>query len=109
MAKQLEESRLELHEKLCSMLGSREVYYQPPESIKMSYPSIVYDMYRINQRFADDLNYRIMPAYSVTIVDKNEDLDWINNMFETFDKYCSLERTYKSDNLVHYSFILYYL
>lgn len=109
MAKQLEESRLELHEKLCSMLGSREVYYQPPESINMSYPSIIYDMYRINQRFADDLNYRIMPAYSVTIIDKNENLDWINSMFETFEKYCSLERTYKADNLVHYSFILYYL
>lgn len=109
MARPLEEGRLELHEKLCSLLGSNSVYYQPPESIKLRYPAIVYDMYRINQRFADNLNYRIMPAYSVTIIDQSTDLDWVDKMFEEFQKYCSLERTYNADNLVHYSFILYYL
>ena len=109
MARQLEDGRLELHEKLCEMLGSRQVYYQPPETIKMKYPAIVYDLYRINQRFADNSNYRIMPAYSVTIIDRSTDLDWLDKMLETFPKYCSLERTYVAENLVHYSFILYYL
>lgn len=109
MARSLEDGRLELHEKLCTLLGSRQVYYQPPETIKMKYPAIVYDLYRVNQRFADNKNYRLMPAYSVTIIDKSTDLDWINEMLETFSKYCSLERTYTADNLVHYSFILYYL
>lgn len=109
MARPLEEGRLELHEKLVELLGSRQVYYQPPETIKMKYPAIAYDLYRINQRFADNTNYRLMPAYSITIIDKSTDLDWINKMLETFSKYCSLERTYTADNLVHYSFILYYL
>ena len=109
MARSLEEGRLELHEKLCTLLGSRQVYYQPPETIKMKYPAIVYDLYRINQRFADDSNYRLMPAYSVTIIDRSTRLDWITEMFQVFSKYCSLERTYTADNLVHYSFILYYL
>lgn len=109
MARSLEDGRLELHEKLCELLGSRHVYYQPPESIKLQYPAIIYDLYRINQRFASDSNYRLMPAYSVTIIDKGTDLDWINTMLSTFEKYCSLERTYTADNLVHYSFILYYL
>lgn len=109
MARPLEEGRLELHEKLVELLGSRQVYYQPPETIKMKYPAIVYDLYRINQRFADNMNYRLMPAYSITIIDKSTDLDWIDKMLETFSKYCSLERTYTADNLVHYSFILYYL
>jgi len=105
----LENNRQELHDKLCEVIGSSHVYYQPPETIRMKYPAIVYDMYRINQRFADDLNYRIMPAYSVTIIDKTTELDWVDRMFEMFSKYCSLERTYVADNLVHYSFILYYL
>lgn len=109
MARSLEEGRLELHEKLCDLLGSRNVYYQPPETLKLQYPGIIYDLYRINQRFADDLNYRLMPAYSVTIIDRSTDLDWVDKMFKTFSKYCSLERTYNADNLVHYSFILYYL
>lgn len=109
MARPLEESRLELHEKLVKLLGSRQVYFQPPETIKMKYPSIIYDLYRINQRFADDKNYRLMPAYSITIIDQTTELDWITKMFQAFSKYCSLERTYTADNLVHYSFILYYL
>ena len=109
MGRPLEEGRLELHERLCSLLGSNQVYYQPPETIRMKYPAIVYDLYRINQRFADNLNYRIMPAYSVTIIDRTTDLGWMDKMFEEFPNYCSLERTYVADNLVHYSFILFYL
>lgn len=109
MARSFEDGRAELHKKLCTMLGSRQVYYQPPEDVKMRYPAITYDLYRVNQRFAGDTNYRLMPAYSVTIIDRSTDLDWIDTMFATFEKYCSLERTYTADNLVHYSFILYYL
>ena len=105
----LETDRLDLHDKLCDLLGSSEVYFQPPETIRMKYPAIIYDMYRVNQRFADDSNYRIMPAFSVTIIDKTTELDWIDRMFEMFPKYCSLERTYVADNLVHYSFILFNL
>ena len=35
-------TREELHELLVSVLGSRNVYFQPPESIRMQYPAIVY-------------------------------------------------------------------
>lgn len=109
MARSLEEGRLELHEKLCTLLGSRQVYYQPPETIKIKYPAIIYDLYRINQRFADDSNYRVMPGYSITIIDRSTDLDWVDRMLTTFPRYCSLERSYTADNLVHYSFILFYV
>ena len=34
--------RLLFHEVLCEVLGSRNVYFQPPESVKMCYPAIVY-------------------------------------------------------------------
>lgn len=108
MARSLETGRLELHEKLCSLLGSRHVYYQPPETIKLQYPAIVYDLYRVNQRFADNVSYRTMPGYSITVMDRDTDLDWIDKMLSSFP-YCSLERTYNADNIAHYSFILYYL
>ena len=36
-------TRYELHEFLCEILGSRNVYFQPPESVKMKYPAIVYE------------------------------------------------------------------
>lgn len=107
MEKLLETSRVDLQEKLETILGSSEVYFQPPESIRMSYPSIVYDLYRVQQRFANDSSYRKVPGWSVTIIDRNENVDWIYKMLNSFS-YCSLERTYTADNLTHYSFIIYY-
>lgn len=35
-------TRLELQSKLVELLGSKHVYYQPPESVKIEYPAIVY-------------------------------------------------------------------
>lgn len=104
----LESKRQELHGKLVTLLGSGEVYFQPPETIKMKYPAIVYDMYRVNQRFADNLPYRLMPAYSITVIVRSADIDWIKKILESFE-YCSVERIYTADNLVHYSFVIYYL
>ena len=37
-------TRLELQNKLEELLGSRHVYFQPPESVKMEYPAIKYSM-----------------------------------------------------------------
>ena len=103
-----ETSRLEFHQKLIEILGSNQVYFQPPETIKMKYPAIVYDLYRVNQRFADNKTYRLMPAYIVTIIERNSDVNWIDTILLNFE-YSSMERTYIADNLVHYSFIIYYL
>ena len=107
MEKSLETSRVELQEKLEAILGSLEVYFQPPETIRMSYPAIVYDLYRVQQRFANDFLYRKAPGWSVTIIDRNEEVDWVYKMLDSF-AYCSVERIYTADNLAHYSFIIYY-
>ena len=37
-------TRIELQLKLEEILGSRHVYFQPPASIKMTYPAIVYEL-----------------------------------------------------------------
>lgn len=108
MGKSLETSREELQMKLEEFLGSNNVYFNPLETIRMKYPAIVYDLYRLNQRFADNKPYRSLPCYSITIIDRQSDLDWVGNMLDEFE-YCSLDRSYYSDNLVHYSFVLYYL
>ena len=50
-------TRYELHEFLCEILGSRNVYFQPPESVKMKYPAIVYERTEIKNRFANDAVY----------------------------------------------------
>ena len=107
MAKSLETSRLELQTKLETVLGSRNVYFQPPEDLNMRYPAIVYDIYRVNQRFASDKQYLAYPGWSVTVIDQDKEVEWVNTMLESFT-YCSVERIYTADNLAHYAFVIYY-
>ena len=47
-------TRLQLQAQLEEMLGSRNVYYQPPESVKLEYPAIVYAKKEIKSTFAND-------------------------------------------------------
>ena len=49
--------RIKLHELLVSLLGTRNVYFQPPESIKLSYPCIVYKRSTGDTQFANDIPY----------------------------------------------------
>ena len=52
-------SRLALQTKLEELLGSRHVYYQPPESLKMEYPAIRYSKNDIRVDRANNNSYSI--------------------------------------------------
>ena len=66
-------SRLDLQTRLESIPGVRKVYFQPPESIKIDYPCIIYERSRINTKFADNLHYIDKTGYTVTVIDRNPD------------------------------------
>ena len=68
-------SRLKLHEVLKSVLGSNNVYFQPPPSLKMNFPCIVYERVRINTKFADNDPYQLYDVYQVTYIGTNPDSD----------------------------------
>lgn len=99
-------SRLKLHEELVEVLGSRFVYFQPPESIKMNYPAIVYERYDIPNRFANDEVYLQAIKYKVTVIDRDPDSEIVSRMskFKTarFDKH------YVVEGLNHDTFTIYY-
>ena len=99
--------RLLLHEKLKEILGSNYVYFQPPESVKMSYPCIKYDFASIDVKSADDNPYRMTRRYTVQVIDRNPDSEIPKNLLESFSMITS-ERFYKADNLNHFTFVLYY-
>ena len=98
--------RLDLHEMLCDILGSRRVYYSPPASVKMSYPAIVYTRSDIGNTHADDSVYKQTHSYSVTIIDGNPDSDIVERMSRV--PRCKFDRHYVSDNLNHDTFTIYY-
>lgn len=100
-------NRLELHEKLCEILGSRNVYFQPPESFKLSYPCIVYSKYVGVTRNADNKRYNYIDLYNLTVIDRDPDSTIEDDLVEAF-QYCRPERHFVSDNLNHTVLSLYY-
>lgn len=99
-------SRLELQTKLEELLGSRNVYYQPPESIKMEYPAIRYSLANINSKHADNMNYSNVNYYELIVIDRRPDNPVIQKILEL--PMSSFGRHYSADNLNHYVINLYF-
>lgn len=49
------------------------VYFQPPPSVQMEYPCIVYHRDYKSTEFADGMPYANRKRYQVTIIDRNPD------------------------------------
>jgi hypothetical protein len=98
--------RLDLHEVLCSALGSRNVYFQPPESLKLKYPAIIYEKHNIDITPADNLSYLKNWVYQITVVDKNPDSLIVEKISELPG--VRYVRAFKSDNLNHDVFLITY-
>lgn len=99
-------SRLELQALLEQLLGSRNVYYQPPSSIFMNYPAIVYSRNDIENRHANNGVYTQHMAYSVIVIDENPDSEYVKKVSKL--QMCSFDRHYTKDNLNHDVFTLYF-
>lgn len=99
-------SRLDLQNLLEFILGSRNVYYQPPESIKIKYPAIVYRRNDIDNNFADDIVYMQNHTYQIIVIDANPDSEIVDRVSKL--PMCRYDRHYTSDNLNHDIFILNY-
>lgn len=99
--------RLQLHEKLCTTLGTRNVYFQPPASVKLNYDCIIYEVSRRNDLMADDKQYRNYIRYQVVLVYRDPDSDLPEKIMEEFP-YCYHERHYTVDNLHHDVFLIYF-
>lgn len=99
--------RLELHEELCKLLGSRNVYFQPPESVKLNYPCIVYSRSGFNNRKANNKVYMSNKQYEIIVIERDPDSNLVDDILNHFPL-CSFDRPYTSDNLYHNVLTLYY-
>lgn len=98
--------RLELQKILTDILGTNHVYFQPPESVKLVYPCIVYQYETGDTQFADDLPYVFRRRYQVTVIDPDPDSEIPDKIAQL--PRCLNDRNFTTDNLNHYSFNLYY-
>ena len=99
-------SRLKLHSELEELLGSKNVYYQPPENLKMSYPAIKYSVNDIDVKKADNTAYIFNKRYEVTVIANRADNPVITKLLAL--PTCSYDRQYKTDGLYHDVLTLYY-
>lgn len=100
-------SRLKLQSELEELLGSRNVYFQPPESKKLQYDCIVYHRSKIDTRKADNRSYTMLDRYDLTLIYRNPDSELPKKILEHF-QYCSHTSFFTVDNLNHDVFTLYY-
>lgn len=99
------ERRLELHAKLKEIVDN--VYFQPPGTLKMTYPCIRYEKDRGQHTYADNKTYIYRQAYQITCISKDPDNDISDQIIEAFEE-VNFNRHYVADNLHHDVLILFY-
>ena len=99
-------TRVELHQELVGFLGSNNVYFRPPESVKLKYPCIIYNVRSGDSQYADNISYIFHRSYDIQIIHKEADTDLIEKFVTAFPK-SKFDRSFAVDNLVHENFILY--
>lgn len=95
-------TRLELHEVLCNILGSRNVYFQPPATLQMKYPCIVYKAQAMTSEHANNLPYTIYDRYRIIAISKDPDSILPKKLVRL--QGVRAAQPYTSDNLHHWPF-----
>ena len=98
--------RLDLQGLLEELLESRNVYYQPPESVKMQYPAIRYSKKNIQSVYANNSKYLMRDCYELIVISRKPDDPVIKKLLAL--PYCSYDRQYIADNLYHDTLTIYY-
>lgn len=104
--------RIDLQEELQNLIGRRRdgkqnVYFQPPESIKMVYPCIVYNRTAGDTEYGNNMPYKFVNQYTLTYIDTDPDSKMIEKIAMAFPT-IRMARTFVSDGLNHYVYDLYY-
>lgn len=100
-------TRLELNQILTEILGTDDnVYFQPPESLRINYPCIIYNRVSGNTKYADNQLYAFKTKYDITYIDRNPDSEVPDRLREI--QGIRYDRHYVSNNLHHDVFVLYF-
>lgn len=97
--------RLKLHKALCDALGPKvNVYFQPPESMKMKYPAFRYNYAGVNRQFADGKAFVSHDIYEGTLIESGSESVYNAKILEL--PYVRPGRVYIANNLTHYSYTI---
>ena len=98
--------RLDLQAIFTVNLESDNVYFQPPPSVRMDYPCIVYHRDYELTNYADYIPYKRRKRYLVTVIDRDPDSGIPDKVASL--PLCVYDRFYTADNLNHDVFKLFF-
>lgn len=82
------------------------VYFQPPPTVNMTYPCIVYKRRTGDTSYADDKPYMFDQCYTVTYIDPDPDSEVPLEIAGL--PMCKMDTCFTVDNLNHTVFTLYF-
>ena len=95
--------RKKLSDKLHALCPN--VYFQPPTSLKLKYPCIIYSLTNLDAKYANNRPYLLKDEYSLMYITKDPDDENIRKIARL--EQCSAGRFYTADNLYHYPYTIY--
>lgn len=98
--------RYDLHEELLT-LGARKTLFQPPPSVQLEYPAIIYTRKSTYTTNADNKVYKGHRLYQIEVIDPNPDTPLIDALLNKFQMIKHVNN-FKTSNLNHDVFDLYY-
>lgn len=102
--------RHDLHDELVDLgdeFGVKKVLFQPPPSVLMEYPAIVYTKKSTYTTNADNKSYTNTRFYQVTVIDPDPDTPLVDAILNKFQMIKHVNN-FKANNLNHDVFDLYY-
>lgn len=98
--------RTDLHAILKGILGSDNVYFQPPPTLTLKYPCIVYDRDDVDVQHADNNPYKHQCRYQITAISTTPD----NPVVEELLMLPTVEfgRSFSADYLTHDTMRIYF-
>lgn len=95
-----------VHEHIQDITGYGDrVYYNPPPSLKMQYPCIVYNLANLAARHADNIPYKFHDMYSVTHIYTKTEQEAVSRKLREQPGFL-YDRSFVLDNLHHDVFTL---
>ena len=99
-------TRLELQEILDGIEGVTIDFFQTSESIRMTYPCIVYSLEDVDTRYANNFPYGFDKCYTVIVIDRDPDSEIPDRIGAL--PMSKFKTKYEKENLNHFVYRLYF-
>lgn len=93
---------------LARVIGDEDkVHFQPPESVKLTFPCILFKFEGFKEFFANDGRHMLREKYTATHIYREPEADLKEEVLSAF-LFASFDRPYIADNLYHDVYTIYY-